>query len=667
MHFPDFFHIGQKLAPRVVLALLLLNTGILHAENEPKRTWSLNPFKKSEEKSRAENEALLSPDPLLTRDESGYIDKQHKVHDLAYGEALLDFFTQNYYESLIKTNVGFQKQQYARNNEHALLLQAQLYVIEGLPEEAEQSLDKIRAGKITQATLNQIYFQLARMYTYQGKLEQGKNILINKISQQEEYQELEHKILLANIYAIEGDKDALAQHISSLNQIATQNAYIKYNLANAGIITGNEEFFLPILIELTQTKRNDLETRSIQDFANLSLGKYYLQKDEFENAKLYLKAVGYEGLYSSEALYLLAWIELQTEQYKTSFAYWVNLSKRNPFDVFVGKSYLYKPYALEKLKSTHLALSGYDEASEFYDRLIADVDATIEIVNSDTWLEKLLPPDIDSLKVHETQSRYPSWIRTQQNETNFLLDLYASNHFAVMRQNVWELELLKREMEKQRHTFEVFKSQNETHHSKFDPLIPEAKAFLSGARLQSTRQRVQMLEQELIRINHQNDFLAAPTEAQAKYLQRIEYIHSLLDYETEGELQQQRDYLRLLEGINAWQMNQTMNERQWKIRAQYDELQTLLAKTEQHQQQIVFGIASVESSKDYMPTIVQAAENVEFRINQLELLSLKHQKYIRELALKTLDERKREYKNFKAKAKLATARLQDSIVTGESR
>ncbi len=633
----------------------------------------------SQEQTKAENATLENiqdkePAALIEdtsmpefRDYSSQVDKKHKVNDIAYGEILFDYFNNDFESAIVKTRTAQQKNSLRHNSVHTELLLAQLYILEGLPAQAEKTLIAISKNRVSDHTRNLALYQLVRIYTYQGKLQEAQHLLETQFSNLNELNDLERKILLANIYTKQKNAEGVKQILAEVDPAITRNAYMKYNFAADNLNIASDDLALPVLQELGQGVHEDLESRSIKDFANLTLGVYHLKHEELEEAKTYFKAVGYIGPHSTAALYYISWIELKEDNLKAAFAYLVDLSQRNPTDPYVGKSFLLRPYALEKIGSTHLALSGYLKAYEIYDRLINDVDTTINIINSDVWLEKLSPPSLESISMYEKIPPKPGWIDTQTNEANFLIDLYASDSFAVMYQNFWELELLNRDLKDKNQKFAVLQLQKETHDTKFSELAPEAKALLSSRRIQLIENRLQQINQQITDIAIDNDFLAAPTPEQASRLNKIAYLHSILDKEPADQYLVQRRYLHYLEGVNAWNMSQNSFERQWKIKKQYKELKDLLDETETHKQRIQLGIDNIDYYQTIMPRLNRLSLELEIRIKQTELLSLKIQKQMRQEALAALEERKKEYKTLKVRSRLSAARLQDSVVTGGKR
>jgi len=201
---------------------------------------SLNPFKKQEDQQEnsEENAALFSEDEEYERDTSSQIDRKHNVEDLAYGEILLPYFTNDNYAALVSTRIAQHTNRLNRNKEHAALLLAQLYIIEGLPAAAEKTLLDISKSKVSRDTRNAALFQLVRINTYQGKLDEAKRILENEFPPLKGHTELERKVLLANIYALQNDKEAVKHTLVDVTPEITRNAYIKYNLASAGMFAG---------------------------------------------------------------------------------------------------------------------------------------------------------------------------------------------------------------------------------------------------------------------------------------------------------------------------------------------------------------------------------------------------------------------------------------------
>ena len=625
---------------------------------------SLNPFKSKKQKNGSDSDALFPEDDIYSNtDVPSVVDRPHKVKDLAYGEILLDYYSNRNYKALVRARMAQEQNELNENSNHTDLLLAQLYILEGLPSKAEESLNKILKKNLSASTRNRALFQLARIYSYQGNLDSAKRILATELQNLSGLLELDRKVLLVNIHSKQKNKEAVKKILESLSPDDTRNFYTKFNIASAGLLVEEFETSIPLLISLSSGEHTDLESRSVKDTANLSLGHYHLKRDELEEAKNYFSKISYVGPHSNEALYFLAWIALKQDQTKIAFALWVDLSKRNPADLHVGKSFLIRPYTLEKLNSSHLALSGYLRASELYEKLISDVDNTIEVVNSDIWLQKLHPGSLDSISMYEKIAKQPGWIKTQKNEANFLIDLYSSDQFALIHQNFWELELSNQNLKKQRKKFTVFELQQSTHDEKFDRLVPEAQVMMSSDRNQGIQDRLEAIENEVKQVTELNNFLAAPTQEQLNRLEKIKYLKSVLDNEPADQYLDQRRYLSMLEGINAWDMSQDVYERQWKIRQQYQELSKLLKQTEQHRSQILAGIEKANYYEVLMPRINRVSDNLELKIQQTELLSLKLQKLMRSQALEILEARRKEYKTLRVRAKLAAARLQDSIVT----
>jgi len=255
---------------------------------------SLNPFKKNNKENEGDQEpSALFPnkDGSVDIDIPNLIDQAHKVQDLAYGEILLDYYTNNNFDALIRARIAQDQNELQKNSQHVELLLAQLYILEGLPKEAEAALKRIDIGRVSDQTRNRALFQLARINLYQGDLDSAKRILESEIGKLNGSLELERKSLLTNIYSAQNNKEAIDKILLETDSNLTRNAYIKYNLASAGIFSGNEDFALPILLELSTSDHVDLESRSLKDQVNLNLGLYYLKQEKLAEAKQYFNLV----------------------------------------------------------------------------------------------------------------------------------------------------------------------------------------------------------------------------------------------------------------------------------------------------------------------------------------------------------------------------------------
>src|SRR5690606_16784054 len=154
--------------------------------------------------------------------------------------------------------------------------------------------------------------------------------------------------------------------------------------------------------------------------------------------------------------------------------------------------------------------------------------------------------------IYEKVARQPGWIQTQTNEANFLIELYSSDEVSIIRQNIWELELLRRDVKKQHEKAQVFALQHDTHNEKFDRLIADAKVVLASDRMQRILDRIEVVQQDIKSITIDNNYLGAPTQSQVKRLEQFNYLQSILDQEPSDQYQSQRRYLAMLQGINAW-------------------------------------------------------------------------------------------------------------------
>lgn len=619
-------------------------------------------FKKKNKKKKEKTLASTSAEETLS---STRVDTLHDIKDLSYGEVLFDYFTDKNEEAIIKILVAQKRGTLTANKEHSDLLLGQLYIVQGLPKKAEETFNRISKGKVSSRTKNRALLQLVKLHTYQGNIDAAIKILRSKAFIDLSTQgEIERRVLLANLYAKKGDKAGVKKILENVSAESVQGTYLKYNLASANMIAERETYAIPILKELAQGTRNNLESRTLRDQANLSLGAHFVQKEKYQEAQQYLSAVSYKGPLSSAALYYLGWSQMKSEGEKSAFPFWIDLSKRNPADPYVEQSFLARPYTFEKLNSSYLALNGYVRATSIYKQLLADLDKTIAIIDSASWLEKLQPQSLETVGMYEKVASKPGWINTQKNEINFLYQLYASDQFNEVYQNYWELELSQQSLRATKNKFDVYKLQEISHKHKFNRLIPEAQNLLASEALEKAKHEFELIETQLKRIVIDNDFYAAPSQKQNDILKRLNRLKVALAHQPKAETVKQRKFLRALYGVQAWDMSQDVAERQWKIKHHYVDLKQLIEQTELHEQRILAATQSLDKYDSFEPRIKDLDTQIDKSLNQLQLLSLKHQKLMRKLALTLLEDRKKEIIKLSVRAQLAAARLQDNVVTG---
>ncbi|HZP11601.1 MAG TPA: tetratricopeptide repeat protein [Nevskiaceae bacterium] len=308
-----------------------------------------------------------------------------------------------------------------------------------------------------------------------------------------EWQDLLSRALLAQ------GRNAQAVEVLNEGKFDNLSPYARYNLAIALLNEGRVEQGRTILDRLGTMKVTDVETLTLRDRANLTLGYHFLRSQQGGTAKPIFGRIRTEGPYSNRALLGLGWSELaprgelqkhapgspedqspfstfsslgvllrpgyydadpfkrlglrpfklsniskeEEEALKRALVPWTELVARDPMHPAVQEALLAIPFALDRLKAHEQALQEYQRAIDTLETTRKHMDDAMVSIKQGRMVETIVRRD------SEAESGWQWRLRDLPDapETYFLQNLLAENVFQETLKNYRDLRLIGRNLD----------------------------------------------------------------------------------------------------------------------------------------------------------------------------------------------------------------------------
>ncbi|NOY72439.1 MAG: hypothetical protein GXP14_08700 [Gammaproteobacteria bacterium] len=359
------------------------------------------------------------------------------IEQLFFGEEISDPLNQSNYDhfaALAETKAAILSNRLNKKETGILylLLLSELYLNNGMLDEAFRNLQLIPRKKKIAHTLDQLFFETAKRYfrkTQYSQAIKAFEAVGNSLNNEEEK---ERKATLGLAYVNMNKLDTAAQLFEKLKDRSDWGTYGRYNLGISLIHQGKIE---KGVIELNKVGRHNFiseEMKALKDRANVALGYLFIRQQEPETAKLYLQRVRLESLYANQALLGIAWANTLSNNYNQALASLFELHERSAASPAVLEAFLAVPHTLTRMTADKQALRFYELAIKFYTKLITKIEQTQRSLTNQQFIEKLIASE---------ESGYLHLIKqTDQNSDPALqsriLDVISQHRFQATLANI---------------------------------------------------------------------------------------------------------------------------------------------------------------------------------------------------------------------------------------
>lgn len=466
--------------------------------------------------------------------------------------------------------------------DEARIMEAAMLLSLGLHENARQVFEEIQQAGTNKAS-GRSWFYLSRRYFELGEFDRVLDAL-DKASTSN----LDERFI----------SEALFMKVSSLLELGLQKqaqAVLK-TMPRDDIWTGfaRHNFILAMMDGNTSGRGFEMlvedatfylpkteEARNLKDRINLITGMFYLDGGKNRAAEKHLKQVSLAGPYTHAALLQYGWSKVEQWQYEEALQPWRELQVRfNKFDPEVMESMVGVPHVLELMNAQTQALKTYEVMEERFIAMDSRLMKVQQGLPKGNWIE---------LWVSQQNGLDWGWQAVVEDEislddTTAVLKNLLSKDAYVSQLNefrdVWILQQYLSEKENALTLWQELVKKREK-----SALQSDARQQLNqfSQALNQARKQRDYLQSQLER--SRNEKFAFPAAIQGAHIQRIgqssKSIESLMASDNKTrKLTDYQERWRRVQGILAWQMNETKPAREWQLKKELFQLQEIISDAE---------------------------------------------------------------------------------------
>ncbi len=500
---------------------------------------------------------------LLSPAQSRADDEPHVVRDLYYGEALYQFFQQNYYTAAVHILTARERELLKQHDAEAQLLLGGIYLSYGLHDDAERLFTVLLDEKQAPAVHDRAWFYLGKIRYYKGLYAEADAALAQVGDHLDPALTEELRTLKANLLMAREKYTEAAHSLLELAEDGDENQawFARFNLGVALIRAGRSDGGVLVLDRVGQLRSDDEYLKALRDRANLALG-YRLLKQDPARARGYLRRVRLNGPFSNKALLGMGWAALEQQQYKQALLPWDELSRRDRVDVAVFESLLAKGYAQELLQAYPQAMASYREAIDIYQRELTALDATRAAVGQGRLWDDLLK-QVDG---SEMGWFWEAELLPDTPEARYLPVLMARHEFHEAIKNLRDLNFLRAKLARWEGDMPAYDlmlaERRQTYEAQLERLTPDETL----ARIEDIRASRDIYAEELQRIDRDHDALALATQDEQQLMERLQRIEERLWHlRDHRRIARWREQYRFFKGLLEYDIRTTYAARRWEV------------------------------------------------------------------------------------------------------
>jgi len=587
------------------------------------------------------------------------INKTHRVENLAYGQALYEYFQDNQLNAITGLLVADLQPQSQNQRDESDLLLADLYYSYGLYEESNQLFSRLLSADTARSLLNRVWFNLARLNHDQG-YDQRALELLAQIDDSLPEQLLDEKhYLLGNLYLNENKIDEAEDASRKIDDESIWYPYSRYNLGVTLLENHNLDAGKSILEELGEMPATSEEILALRDQANLSLGLNMLRNSRPEVALASFERVRLKGPFSHNALLGAGWAWNRLDQFSKALVPWLELAENNAIDAATQEALLAIPTALEANEKPKLAVQYYELAARQFDKQLERLDEVIKTINRGELIGIL---EINALVFEGSKFAQAS---LQSTTAPYLHILMASKDFqqAVKRlRELLEIQATLNHWQFNLPTLSIMLAERRQRFQDKLPLLQQSTDFENLENLKKSRNQLAAKFRE---VETGEDYLKLANIDEKEQLEILQQVNENLDtIGSQRDTSEQQDMQRLLNGLLHWQISTDYAPRLWSAQKQLIELDRALEISQQRAESLrrISG-GSLQQFDGYETRIKEKEDRINAAKQQITDLVERQQQRINRLAIDAIVQQQQHIVQLRLNTRYALARLYDSLVS----
>jgi len=351
--------------------------------------------------------------------------------------ALFDSYQGRHFKAITQLLAEQKLGRVKKGYDRAGLVLGGLYLSYGFHHEAANIFENLLEKNQPQEVGDKAWFYLAKTQYHRGHLSDAQHAL-SKIRQNLPTKMQEERLTLNAIILIaQGEYQQATKVLDKIQNRSDWYVFGRYNLGVALYKMGEESKGIDILKNIGSSTAKTSEMQALKNKANLELAYGFLDKNELENAIVYLQKIKLEGQSSNAALLHLGRAYSSQNKHKKSLVPWLKLIERKPSDPEVQAGLMAVPYAFGQLNAYKQSLEYYQIAMKHFQKEIEKINKAAEAIAGGKLIEGLI-------RTQTGESLAGIW--TMQNVLNtpegeYLWQLMAGNEFRETLFNYTQLRL----------------------------------------------------------------------------------------------------------------------------------------------------------------------------------------------------------------------------------
>lgn len=602
----------------------------------------------------------LSSVTAISAESSGERSHPQRVLDPRYGEALFNFYQDQYFQAITNLLVAQARSPITKQGDDPELLLGSLYLSYGMHRSAAGIFERLLNGKFDPYTNDLAWYYLGKLRYANGDFIKAVDAFNSITSTLPKSREGERLYLLSNAYLKESDYDKSAKVLDSLNGAGIWEYYARYNLGIAFLRNnlGIEGIRLLNKVSLL-TPRNE-EEYALRDKANIAIGYASIGDTSIADPVTYFSKVRLSGPFSNQALLGIGWAYIKNNRPKEATLPWRELSSRPGIDIATQESLIDIAYAFEQLDAPQSALVYYKNAIAAYDHDLSELTNALSAANYIDILRSGIPVTLENdghqLTAGIQLANLPA--------AEYLSDLFASGAFQKAYQDYHDLHLLRNQVNQWKGKITLLQSMLEERRRRYSLNLSEiGESDYSGKLVELNSRRSALIAQLEAIILHADEQALATSKEHESLNRLIEIKDRLSTLAKRGiHVTEPMGQFRILQGLIQWDLSTEYPARLWNLKKDMHALDNAFSQTAE----ILSSLEKVQKSTPmdfdgFSKRIIDSDSYLENLTHKLDSSINKQERYCADLILDTLNAKKRQIGIYKSRALYAQARLYDQL------
>jgi len=597
----------------------------------------------------------LSVNGAFSQTDTPHSHSAEVVQDLRYGVALYHFYQQSYIDALTELMVGEKVGDLSHHQNSANLLRGGISLSYGLDQVAEPIFRDFLSQYRGPKAQDQAWFYLAKLQ-YKQQAWSSTEASLGKISGSlpDDFSQ-ESLFMRANIALKEADietADALAEEFSE------SSIWLSYYWYNKGSLLADNQQWLAAINAFDNVRKTSNvtdESSHLFDKSQIAAGYAALARGSNLVAIAHFREVRKDSPFVTQALLGYGWAQLNRKAYEAALSPWQLLNTYSPLDPAVQESFLAIPFAYEKIDAKAEALSFYEKSVLVLNDELEKIQRSIAYYQQKSINDLFFPEQVFS-----EDWFFSDTIPVLDEHVFYLGPLLSTTEFQQALRVHRDLANLLGQLQDNSERLTVMDNVQRDQQNTWDALYREEKHIQLAQRyeqLSTIRSRLANEYQRALDVDDYASLSAAKDKDIQRRISRAENTLSQLQLITDVS-PIAKEKIRLFKGLSVWNLSDNSSVRVWQIKKELLTLDKLLVETGQRKDKVL-SIVDNRNANDFSVRIDFIKQRNQEKMNKLSLLYAQSEQNLRTLAVKALQQQKKNVANYIGQAKLSVARLYD--------